>query len=185
MLVALCFPRTFVNTKAQPPKVQKRRVACLTFSRLKEGIAKRLIENMKRRHATWIAHVAQPSYSAFYLEIGDFSLKRHTLLRTSTDVATRPWRTPPSRAAGPGLLGPREYVEEQTFLKVASIIPNSIPSHKPICKIVWNYGIVETAISQCGIPEGITEAMNNPALGIYIIPQFHNIHTFPGQPPDA
>ena len=64
---------------------------------------------MTRRHATWIDHVAQPSYSALVHEIGDFFLKRHTLLRTSTDVATRPWRTPRSRAAGPGLLGAREY----------------------------------------------------------------------------
>ena len=40
------------------------------------------------------------------------------------------------RAASPGPLRAREYVEEQTFLKVASIIPNSIPSHKPIYKIV-------------------------------------------------
>ena len=91
------------------------------------------------------------------------------------------FRVPPV----PGHRCAREYVEEQTFLKVASIIPNSIPSHKPICKIVWNYGIVETAISQCGIPEGITEAMNNPALGIYIIPQFHNIHPFLWPTPDA
>ena len=33
---------------------QKRRVACLTFSRLRKGIAKRPSRNMIRRHATWI-----------------------------------------------------------------------------------------------------------------------------------
>ena len=37
------------------------------------GIAKRPKQNMMRRHATWIVHVAQPSYSALFLEIGDFT----------------------------------------------------------------------------------------------------------------
>ena len=91
-----CFHFTprLIPTKARHVEAQKRRVACLTFSRFKKGIAKRPTENMTRRHATWIDHVAQPSYSAFCLEIGDFFLKRHTLLRTLTGVATRPWRTP-------------------------------------------------------------------------------------------
>ena len=56
----------------------------------------------KTRHV--IAHAAQPSYSAFrFLTLAKFPVKRHTLLRTSTGVATRPWQTPLPRAAGPGL----------------------------------------------------------------------------------
>jgi len=68
---------------------------------------------MTRRHATRIDRVAQPSYSALAFEIGDFLEKRHTLLRTLTDVATRPWRTPLSRAAGPGPSCARDYGKDQ------------------------------------------------------------------------
>lgn len=67
---------------------------------------------MTRRHATWIVHAAQPSYSALFLKIGDFLEKRHTLLRTLTDVATRPWRTPRLRAAYPEPPCTREYVKD-------------------------------------------------------------------------
>ena len=75
---------------------------------------------MTRRHATWTIHVARPSYSALVLEIGDFSLKRHTLLRTLADVATRPWRTPHSRAAGPRPSCTREYGKDQKSDRDAS-----------------------------------------------------------------
>ena len=47
------------------PSARKRRVACLTFSRPIEGIAKRLRVNMMRRHATWYEPRSATSYLAY------------------------------------------------------------------------------------------------------------------------
>ena len=44
-------------------------------------------------------------------------MKRHTMLRTLTDVATRPWRTPRLRAAGPGPSSAREYGKDQVAMR--------------------------------------------------------------------
>ena len=71
----------------------------------------RLKHDKKTRHV--IAHAAQPSYSALVLEIGDFSLKRHTLLRTSADVAVRPWRTPRLACRRSRAVSAREYGKDQ------------------------------------------------------------------------
>lgn len=52
--------------KGPTPSAQNRRVACLTFSRHIEGIAKRPLQkhDQKTRHVG-LTHVAQPSYRAF------------------------------------------------------------------------------------------------------------------------
>ena len=49
---------------------------------------------MNREYAAWIVQRSAPSYFASSLKISGFHLKLNTLLRTSADVATRPWRTP-------------------------------------------------------------------------------------------
>ena len=51
-LLYYSFSAPYIFTKTRPPKAQKENVACLIFSRLKKGIAKRPTENMMRRHAT-------------------------------------------------------------------------------------------------------------------------------------
>ena len=60
------------------PSARKRRVACLTFSRHREGIAKRPCINMIRRHATWLPRSAT-SYLA-YTNFGEvFSVARYAV----------------------------------------------------------------------------------------------------------
>ena len=99
---------------------------------------------MTRRHATRIDRVAQPSYFALAFEIGDFLEKRHTLLRTSTDVATRPWRTPRLRAAGPGPPCTREYVKDHVSRGLpprnATIIPKIRKSGRRKSGVDWLVG---------------------------------------------
>ncbi len=67
------------------PSAQKRRVACLTFSRSSEGIAKRHCKNMIRRHATWMGiHPRSATFVSslcfFFGEV--FTRAYDTLLRT-------------------------------------------------------------------------------------------------------
>ena len=50
---------------------------------------------MNRKCAAWkLLHTCAQSYFALPLEISGFSESYYTLLRTSADVATRPWQTP-------------------------------------------------------------------------------------------
>ena len=113
------------------------------------GIAKRPVKNTNIRHATRVCstHVTHLTYSTPRLKIGGFQIEPNTQdcvrrppLRLAplppsreatvdesedmADVATRPWRTPLSRAAGPGPLRIRDYVKDQPvqggmFLRLA------------------------------------------------------------------
>ena len=83
---------------------QKRRVACLTKSmscvrhrqtplkwKTRTALATDFVGELRSADIRGIHHVAQPSYSALRLEIGDFYSKRHTLLRTLHRLACAPY----------------------------------------------------------------------------------------------
>ena len=68
-------------------------------------------------------------------------MKRHTLLRTLTDVATRPWWTPLSRAAGPRPSSTREYGKDQVVMRSPARHENyTTPRFKMASAMFWKFG---------------------------------------------
>jgi len=70
--------------------------------------------------------------------VSGFPESYYTLLRTSADVAIRPWRAPLSRAAGPGSTCTREYGKDQLpygFPQDGEIIQHS-PFRRQIARVL-------------------------------------------------
>ena len=86
-----------------------------------------------------------------------FYKAKYARLRTSADVATRPWRTPLARAAGPGPSSTREYHKEQLAVR--------FPARQ------CNYTILrfKMASGEWGMGNG-----GRGQLHISAIPQLHN-----------
>ena len=64
-----------------------------------------------------IAAVVEIDSHFLLLDIAIIPNSTCAVLRTLTDVATRPWRTPLSRAAGPGPSCAREYGKDQVVMR--------------------------------------------------------------------
>ena len=70
--------------------------------------------NMKVRRVELFHTCAQSHFALVLLEISGFQQGLlYVLLRTSADVATRPWRSPHLRVAVPGPVCTQECVKER------------------------------------------------------------------------